>query len=171
MRRDDFPDGSAHVPPAESADTGLDIDLLEISFMRRSVRPQWVVRYFYAHLFTNHPEVRPMFPADMEPQRDRLFSALTTIVGRVRDLPKLADYLTQLGRSHQRRFNLRPEHFDAVGTSLIATLKFLAGSTWSEAEEKTWLAAYTLIAEVMQQGAELERPTQRPAHRHPIDQR
>ncbi|MBO0839699.1 MAG: hypothetical protein J2O49_02630 [Sciscionella sp.] len=147
--------------------------------MRRSVRPHWVVRYFYAHLFTAHPEVRPMFPADMEPQRDRLFAALTTIVGRVRDLPRLADYLTALGASHQRRFNLRPEHFDAVGASLIATLKFLAGPTWSEAEEKTWLAAYTLIAEVMQQGADTvraeradraERAERRP-HLHPADQR
>ena len=141
----------AGVLPAtgDAVEPDLDAEAVRASFRRRSGRPQWVVRYFYAHLFAVNPEIRAMFPQDMEPQRDRLFRALCGVIDRVDDLPALSDYLTDLGRGH-RRFNLRPEHYTAVGESLIATLKFIAGPTWTPTEESHWVTAYNTIAATMQ---------------------
>lgn len=130
----------------------LDPVTVRTSFRRRSIRSHWVVRYFYAYLFTKYPEVRDMFPVAMEQQRERLFAALCGIVERVDDPSALAGYLTSLGASH-RRFNLQPWHYAAVGDSLIATLRFLARDTWTVAEENQWLTAYDIIASGMSEAA------------------
>ena len=37
-----------------------------------------VTSYFYALLFVRHPELRALFPAAMDTQRDRLLKALLT---------------------------------------------------------------------------------------------
>ncbi|MER7758561.1 globin domain-containing protein [Streptomyces sp. NPDC097619] len=128
--------------------------ILKSSFAVVERRAEHAVKFFYAHLFRHHPEIRALFPAaaeDMERQRDRLFAALTHVISHLDD-EGVVPYLHELGRDH-RKFLAGPEHYAAVGGSLIAALAATSGSAWSAAVEKEWGEAYSVMAEAMMAGA------------------
>lgn len=110
--------------------------------------------YFYAHLFLTHPELRSMFPVSMATQRDRLLGALGRIVSSVDELDEVTDFIQQLGRDH-RRFEVIASHYNAVGASLLATLKHYLGERWTPELAADWAEAYGIIATVMVQAAEV----------------
>ncbi|MGC0339452.1 globin domain-containing protein [Streptomyces sp. SLBN-8D4] len=107
-----------------------------------------VTSYFYALLFVRHPGLRPLFPASMDAQRDRLFKALLTAAEHIDNPPVLVDYLQNLGRGH-RKYGTRAEHYPAVGECLIGALSKYASSSWDSETEAAWVRAYTTISQVM----------------------
>jgi NAD(P)H-flavin reductase/hemoglobin-like flavoprotein len=109
--------------------------------------------YFYSHLFLSHPEVRSMFPIQMSGQRDKLVAALGAVVSNVDQLDSAMPLLEQLGRDH-RRFSVVTKHYDAVGASLLATLRRFLGPSWTPELADTWAQAYGLVAKVMVAAAE-----------------
>ncbi|MEV0176522.1 globin domain-containing protein [Streptomyces sp. NPDC050803] len=118
------------------------------------------MKYFYSHLFWNNPGVRELFPEDMEPQRDRLFTALTYVVAHL-DNPGLPAYLKDLGRDH-RKFLAQPAHYAAVGTSLLAAFEYVLGNQWTPKAEKAWTEAYTVVSGAMIAGAQEAEDAGRP---------
>ncbi|MGW1539445.1 globin domain-containing protein [Streptomyces sp. NPDC002309] len=107
-----------------------------------------VTSYFYALLFVRHPELRPLFPAAMDAQRDRLLKALLTAAEHIDNSDVLVAYLQNLGRGH-RKYGTQPDHYPAVGECLIGALSRYAESVWSEETEAAWVRAYTTISQVM----------------------
>ncbi|MEV7419171.1 globin domain-containing protein [Streptomyces sp. NPDC089919] len=132
----------------------MDVRILKSSFAVVERRAEHAVKFFYSHLFWHNPGLRELFPPgfeDMERQRDRLFAALTHVVAHLED-PELLPYLHDLGRDH-RKFMAGPEHYVAVGASLLAALAEAAGEAWTPAVEKAWAEAYQVIADAMVSGA------------------
>ncbi|MEU9039109.1 globin domain-containing protein [Streptomyces sp. NPDC048352] len=128
--------------------------ILKSSFAVVERRAEHAVKYFYSHLFWHNPGLRDLFPAsaeDMERQRDRLFAALTHVVTHL-ESETLLPYLRDLGRDH-RKFLVGPEHYAAVGASLLAALAQACGEAWTPATEKAWCEAYQVIADAMTAGA------------------
>lgn len=74
--------------------------------------------YFYAVLLLHRPELREMFPAAMDVQRERLFRALLTAADRFDDRVALTAHLSELGRGH-RRHGTHPTHYPALGEALL----------------------------------------------------
>ncbi|WP_320780678.1 globin domain-containing protein [Streptomyces sp. CRN 30] len=109
---------------------------------------QKVTSYFYALLFVRHPELRALFPAAMDAQRDRLFTALLTAAEHIDDPAVLTAYLRGLGRGH-RKYGTRPEHYPAVGECLLGALSRHALLTWDPETEQAWIRAYTSISQIM----------------------
>ncbi|NBE52625.1 flavohemoprotein [Streptomyces sp. YC537] len=107
-----------------------------------------VTSYFYALLFMRHPDLRMLFPASMDTQRDRLLRALLTAAENIDNTEVLVAYLKNLGRGH-RKYGTEPEHYPAVGEALIGSLSRYASSSWSEETEAAWVRAYTTISQVM----------------------
>lgn len=107
-----------------------------------------VTSYFYALLFVRHPHLRPLFPAAMEAQRDRLLRALLTAAEHIDNAPVLVEYLQSLGRGH-RKYGTRAEHYPAVGECLIGALSKYASDSWDTETEAAWVRAYTRISQVM----------------------
>jgi NAD(P)H-flavin reductase/hemoglobin-like flavoprotein len=114
--------------------------------------------FFYSHLFLSHPELRGMFPVSMATQRDRLVGALGRIVSSVDELDEVVGFIEQLGRDH-RRFEVIAAHYNAVGASLLATLKHFLGDGWTDEVAADWAEAYGLIATVMVKAAEAAEST------------
>ncbi|MGA8116421.1 MAG: globin domain-containing protein [Actinocatenispora sp.] len=108
-----------------------------------------VVRAFYAHLFTDRPFLRNMFPADLHPDTDRLFNALIGLAEALDDLRHLVPILEQLGRDH-RKYGLRPAHYDAVRDALVTSLSTHGGPDWRVEYEEAWTRAYDFAAGIMQ---------------------
>ncbi|MDJ0380614.1 globin domain-containing protein [Streptomyces sp. G-G2] len=128
--------------------------ILKSSFAVVERRAEHAAKFFYTHLFWHNPGIRELFPPateDMERQRDRLFAALTHVIARLDD-EALLPYLRDLGRDH-RKFLAGPEHYAAVGTSLLAALAAASGPAWTPPVERAWAEAYRFIADVMTSGA------------------
>ncbi|MFM9368978.1 globin domain-containing protein [Streptomyces sp. Da 82-17] len=107
-----------------------------------------VTSYFYALLFLRHPDLRMLFPASMDTQRDRLLKALLTAAENLDNTEVLVPYLKNLGRGH-RKYGTEPEHYPAVGEALIGALSRYASSTWDEETEAAWVRTYTTISQIM----------------------
>ncbi|MFF3612397.1 globin domain-containing protein [Streptomyces sp. NPDC002580] len=107
-----------------------------------------VTSYFYALLFVRHPELRSLFPAAMDTQRDRLLKALLTAAEHVDNTEVLVAYLQNLGRGH-RKYGTRPEHYPAVGECLLGSLSRYASAVWDAETEAAWVRTYTTISQVM----------------------
>ncbi|GHE42161.1 oxidoreductase [Streptomyces longispororuber] len=107
-----------------------------------------VTSYFYALLFTRHPDLRGLFPAAMDTQRDRLLAALLTAAEHIDDGDALAEHLGHLGRGH-RKYGTRSVHYPAVGECLIGALTRYASASWDDETEAAWVRTYTTISQIM----------------------
>ncbi len=103
--------------------------------------------HFYALLFVRHPDLRALFPAAMDTQRDRLLRAILTAADRMDDPAALTEYLGALGRGH-RKYGTLPAHYPAVGEALLGALSRYA-TTWDHETEAAWIRAYTAISQIM----------------------
>ena len=114
-----------------------------------------VAGYFYARLFLSFPQVRDLFPVQMDVQRARLLGAIVTAVQALDDPERFDEYLRSLGRDH-RKFHVSPEHYDVVGGALLESLRYFAGDQWSVEYEQVWRDAYQVIARKMMAGADAD---------------
>lgn len=131
----------------------MDAQALQRSWDRVTRHGDDVALYFYSHIFVSHPEVRAMFPLSMAGQRDKFVSALGRIVSHAHQIEGDAEFLRHLGRDH-RKYAVVAAHYDAVGGSLVATLKHFLGDEWDEDLAAQWAAAYQVIARLMVEAAE-----------------
>ncbi len=108
---------------------------------------------FYNLLFTLAPTTRDFFPASLQAEQGRTFRALVHVLHIVDRPDDLAPFLHELGRDY-RKFDARPDHYEAVGTALLAALKRWLDDAWTPEVERAWAEAYTLVARSMQDAAE-----------------
>jgi NAD(P)H-flavin reductase/hemoglobin-like flavoprotein len=111
------------------------------------------VGFFYGQMFVRQPQLRQMFPAAMDEQRDRLFCALGRIVESLSAPEDMATYLAQLGRDH-RKYQVEPEMYEVVGASLLATLRAFARDAFTAEAEAAWTQVYLAGSSLMIKAAE-----------------
>jgi NAD(P)H-flavin reductase/hemoglobin-like flavoprotein len=109
--------------------------------------------YFYARIFLSNPQVRDLFPVQMDVQRARLLGAIVSAVQSVDDPERFDEYLRSLGRDH-RKFHVTPEQYDLIGAALMEALRTFAGGEWSPEYDQAWRDGYAVIARKMIAGAE-----------------
>jgi NAD(P)H-flavin reductase/hemoglobin-like flavoprotein len=138
--------------------------LLKESWTLLEDRADDLANYFYARLFLSDPNLRDMFPVQMDIQRSRLLGALVEAVQTVDDPSHFSQYLRGLGKDH-RKFHVAPEHYGTVGSALIDALRAYAGDWWTVEYEQAWRDGYDAIATAMLAGAteEGDRPAFWPA--------
>jgi hemoglobin-like flavoprotein len=129
-----------------------DAQLLQDSLALVAPVADQLIISFYDRLFTAHPEVRPMFPAVMDMQREKLLKAIIALVTHYERPEDLLPALTAMGKRHAT-YGVRLEHYAIVGQTLLATLADVAGDAWSKELEGAWTRAYTFAAGAMVQGA------------------
>jgi len=111
-----------------------------------------VASYFYARMFLNNPQLRDMFPVQMDVQRNRLLGAIVSTVQDFEDPERFHEYLRALGRDH-RKFHVEPEHYGQVKAALLEALRVNAGERWNVTYEQAWSDIYDVIADAMIAGA------------------
>ena len=139
--------------PALAPLTAEEIALLRASLAVVGPLAGEVTVYFYAILFTRYPQVRSLFPANLDVQRDRLLRGLLRIVDLVDDPDNLVRFCGHLGRDH-RKFGALSGHYPAVGECLLDSLARFAGPAWSPELAAAWTHAYGVVAQVMTQAAD-----------------
>lgn len=148
--------GAAPPPPAPRLPLPppppLDIWAIRHSLESVKAAGTQVASDFYGYLFTACPHVRGMFPAVMNTQNERLFTAIVKITQLLDRPDTLGRYLIQLGADH-RKYGVQPEHYAPVGDALIRTLRRHC-ETWDDRAEAAWMAAYTVASDAMIAGAQ-----------------
>ncbi|WP_328955895.1 globin domain-containing protein [Kitasatospora purpeofusca] len=142
------PRAAAELPP-----TARDIELIRTSLAVVEPVADRATAHFYALIFLTHPEIRALFPAAMDVQRDRLFRALLTAARSAGDPDGLRAHLGALGRGH-RRYGTLTGHYGPVGECLLAALAKYAGSRWNAETELAWRRVYRLVSSIMIEAAE-----------------
>ena len=132
--------------------TPQQIDLVQKSFGLVKPIAATAAELFYNRLFTLDPSLRPMFKGEMRQQGQMLMSMIGAAVGGLRNLSTLAPVVRQLGARHVR-YGVRTEHYATVGGALVWTLEQGLGPKFTPEVREAWIAAYSLLADVMQMGA------------------
>ncbi|MCO6003450.1 globin domain-containing protein [Actinoallomurus purpureus] len=111
------------------------------------------IAYFYGRLFAENPRLRALFPSSMTAPRDRMFHALSQMTGSLDNPETFTGLLARLGRDH-RKFGIAPDHYDAMGRAMLATLRAYAGEAWTAEMESAWTTMYATATAIMVQAAE-----------------
>lgn len=130
----------------------FDLKVIRSSFAEAGKIADQVAEKFYEILWDDYPQSVALFEeVDMDQQKKALMGSLSFIVNNLEDTDKIVGFIKEMGRRHSA-YGAQEEHFDWVGKSLIKTLAHFFGDNWTEDLEKNWVAAYGLIADVMNQG-------------------
>jgi NAD(P)H-flavin reductase len=116
-------------------------------------RQDKVAGYFYARMFLSNPQLRELFPVQMDVQRTRLLSAIVKAIQCVENPERFNETVGSLGRDH-RKFRVDPQHYDQVGKALLESLRTFAGEQWSLEYDQAWRDAYQAMSERMIASAE-----------------
>lgn len=111
-----------------------------------------LAKIFYGKLFATHPQLRKMFPEDLEQQAAKLTSMLDQVVDNLAHPEQNLQRLAELGRRHQG-YGVRPEHYPIVVKLLTESMQELLGTTENtnahEESIEEWRLMLTLISHQM----------------------
>ncbi|MDV6011132.1 FAD-binding oxidoreductase [Haloechinothrix sp. LS1_15] len=110
---------------------------------------------FHDLLFRIAPDIREMFPVNIEVRRAKLVRGIAHVVQMVDRPDDLVPFLNQLGRDY-RKFHVRSRHYEAIGTAMLGALRHHLGPRWTPEVERAWAEAYTVVARSMQDAAEAD---------------
>jgi hemoglobin-like flavoprotein len=125
---------------------------LRASLAPLATRGDEAARRFYERLFRAHPELRALFPLELEAQREKLAATLWAVVDGLGAPQHVRAHLVRLGADHVR-YGARAEHYPPVCELLLATLVEVAGPAWSPEIEADWRTVLALFAQAMLAGA------------------
>lgn len=107
---------------------------------------------FYNRLFTTDPTLRDLFKADLGEQKRKLMVMIGISVNGLTSLDTLVPAVRDLGRRHAD-YGVQAKDYGTVGAALLWTLEQGLGAAFTPEVKDAWVAAYTVLATTMQQGA------------------
>jgi hemoglobin-like flavoprotein len=132
----------------------LNVELLERSFNGVKDRGEEFSAQFYATLFTDYPDVKPLFTnTPLKEQGKKLFASLALVVNSLQKPDVLDTTLKGLGTRHIR-YGVLPQHYPMIGNTLLKTLAGVLATDWSPEMEQAWTEAYEIVAQLMLAGAD-----------------
>lgn len=114
----------------------------------RGINPATVGDLFYSKLFADSPNLRKMFPVNMDQQYQKLVDMLSAIVIRLDRLDELTDDIAAMAQRHAG-YGVKPAHYKLVGVALLWTLQKGLGEDWNEEVKNAWATCYKLLADIM----------------------
>jgi NAD(P)H-flavin reductase/hemoglobin-like flavoprotein len=132
-----------------------------VSDLSRTLKESWTLvearqdrmaSQFYARMFLADPQLRDLFPVQMDESRSRLLASIITAIQNLDDPDRLDGYLRGLGRDH-RKYRATAAHYQLFGRCLLEALRDLSDGQWCEEYDDAWREAYAIIAARMQAGA------------------
>jgi hemoglobin-like flavoprotein/ABC-type transporter Mla MlaB component len=108
-----------------------------------------IVDDFYTQLFSQYPEVQPLFArSDLASQGKKLQAAIQLLVDHLHQPEKLEQTLQDLGRRHQA-YGALSEQYPLVVELLLASFKQQLGRRWTKAISAAWQTLLTAASTVM----------------------
>jgi hemoglobin-like flavoprotein len=131
----------------------LDVLLLISTFTKVAPEADELAGTFYHILFEKYPNLKPLFAkVDMAKQRKKLIESLQLVIANVHSTEVIERLLQNLGKKHVG-YGAVLTDYPLIGDALLQALKYHLGKDWTPEAEKTWTAAYQMIAGLMTEGA------------------
>jgi hemoglobin-like flavoprotein len=124
------------------------VKLVQQSFCKVVPISQQAAAVFYDRLFETAPQVRSLFPFDMDEQRGKLMATLTAVVSGLGNLPSILPTASALAKRHVS-YGARAEHYPVVGAALLWTLENGLGENWTPDVADAWKEAYATLSAFM----------------------
>ena len=105
---------------------------------------------FYGRLFELDPSLRPYFKGNLGEQKKKLMTTLTFVVAGLNRPETILPAVRALGQRHVG-YGVQAVHYTTVGSALLWTLGQGLGEQFTLEVEAAWTAAYTLLANTMQE--------------------
>lgn len=127
---------------------------MEIALIKKSwidvkkIKPEILGDVFYTKLFYDNPELRKMFPQEMEEQNKKLIDMLNVIIERLENLNELKGEIIAVAKRHVD-YGVKTEHYNMVGTALLWTLQKALGKDWTEELRTAWINCYNVLSGTM----------------------
>ena len=131
------------------------IDLVQSSFKKVLPIKDTAGELFYDRLFTLDPALRPMFPADLKPQIQKLMAMIATAVGGLTKLDTIVPAVQDLSRRHVG-YGVKDAHYDTVGNALLWTLEQGLGADFTPKTKEAWTVCYGVLAATMKDAAKTQ---------------
>lgn len=132
--------------------TPSQVKLVQDSFkLVEPIAPQ-AADLFYGRLFEIAPHVRPLFPADLSSQKDKLMGMIGTAVNNLHQVETIIPAVQDLGRRHVA-YGVTAAHYKPVGEALIWTLEKGLGDKFTPDVKEAWVTTYTTLEGVMTDAA------------------
>lgn len=107
---------------------------------------------FYGKLFELNPELRKLFPEEMQDQGRKLMTMINTAVNSLDKLEAVVPAVQESGRRHVD-YGVKDEDYDTVAEALIWTLGQGLGDDFTDDVKEAWVIVYTLLATTMKDAA------------------
>lgn len=127
------------------------INRLSLSFKIIEPRLGEVISSFYTKLFETAPQVRGLFPAEMDEQEKHLGSALKLVAQNAADIENLAGPLREMGARHAG-YGTEEAHYPVVRDTMLFALAEVAGYAWTPQLNEDWGSALNAVAAYMIEG-------------------
>lgn len=124
------------------------IDLVQTSFKKVVPIAAKAADLFYDRLFEIAPEVRPLFPADLSVQKQKLMAMLGTAVTNLHQLDTILPAVKALGQRHVS-YGVTPAHYAPVGAALLWTLEMGLGPDFTPEVKTAWTDTYMALSGAM----------------------
>lgn len=105
-----------------------------------------VTTRFYARLFDNHPQVRPMFGDDINAQASKLAGAVLAYAQNIEQVEVLVPTVEAIGAKHVAA-GVEAGHYEVVGTELLAAMDEVVGPLDADVVA-AWSEAYGFLADI-----------------------
>lgn len=113
---------------------------------------------FYSRLFTEYPQLRPLFPPDLDALSRHFTDTLTIVIEHLGRVTAVDTELRALGARHLQ-YGAQPQHYAVVRDVLVAAIEQQSGSDWNDELRRDWRMAITMIIVPMLHGAAVETAT------------
>jgi len=129
--------------------TDHEMSLIKTSWAKiRNIDPVAAGDAFYTKLFFDRPELKKMFPQEMDAQSKKLMDMINTIVTHLDRLDELTAEIVAMAKRHEG-YGVLPEHYEPVGDALLWTLKAGLGNEWNEELKNAWVKCYGMLSNAM----------------------
>ena len=126
------------------------IQLVQTTFTQIEPIADKAAALFYQRLFELNPALHSLFRGDMQAQGNKLMTTLALVVKGLDRPESIVPAVQLLGRRHAN-YGVQPAHYQTVGQALLDTLAAALGDQFTTPVASAWQAAYTLLANVMQE--------------------
>ncbi len=127
--------------------------LVQDSFMILKRGPKDPAELFYKRLFEIAPQVRPLFPDDMDEQKIKFLMMLNSTILNLKNLDILVPTIRALGKRHIG-YGVTIEQYGPVKNAFFWTLEEALGDWYSSDVRDAWIATYTALEATMKEGME-----------------
>jgi len=132
------------------------INRLRASFDAITPRTPELADRFHTRLLAQNPGLRPMFPRDLNQQKQDFAAGLRLVVKNMHVLESLEHTLLDIGARHARA-GVTPGHYGVARDVLIATMREIAGPAWTEQLSQDWSEALNGVISIFVVGAARSR--------------